>query len=105
MNYLFILIYIYINVLLFNINNYSQFNVIIEKIKDSRKENEYFKGISIFTNHLYPDWKSFRIESDEEEEEECSAEKKQSVDENHQPSLCHASSSKDCFWRMVLFPS
>jgi len=70
--------------------DYNNFNDIIQNIKDNRKGNEYFKGITIFANHLYPDWQSFKKEPVEEEEEQLE-------DGGNQPSLCHASSPKDCY--------
>ncbi|ORX75984.1 hypothetical protein BCR32DRAFT_329570 [Anaeromyces robustus] len=39
--------------------NYNNFNNIIQEIKKRRRESKYFKGISIFANHLYPDWDDF----------------------------------------------
>ncbi|ORX85589.1 hypothetical protein BCR32DRAFT_290573 [Anaeromyces robustus] len=47
--------------------DYSEFNNIVKQIKKERKNNKYFKGISIFANHRYPDWDS--VEEEEEEEE------------------------------------
>ena len=67
-------------------HDYSIFNDLIEEVIRKKKGNKYFKGICIFGNHLYPDWKSFKGEP--------------SIEEDHcevsPHSLCHTSSFEDC---------
>jgi len=65
-------------------HEYNKFSRIIEQIKNKKKEDKYFNGICIFGNHLYSDWKSFKGENlNENEEDEQSTENRQST-ENQQ---------------------
>ncbi|ORX75985.1 hypothetical protein BCR32DRAFT_249110 [Anaeromyces robustus] len=39
--------------------DYDKFNNIAQEIKNIRKESQYFNGISVYSNHHYPDWDDF----------------------------------------------